>query len=86
MDQLIKAGTNAAMKAAMEYARTNNLRYDMDAMTACLRSWVRIQFQAALHDANEALNANMPKVAEQTFLATMALAGIEAAKEACFPA
>jgi len=82
MDELIKVAADEAMKAAAEYIRKNNLRYEIDAMVACIRSHMQANLKSALHDAKEAFDANMPKVAEATFIASMRLAGIEAAKEA----
>lgn len=86
-DQLIQVAANTAMKAAAEYIHKNHLSYEIDSLLACLRANVKARFQEALVESKQALdcNSNMALVAEQTFLATMALAGIDAAKEACFP-
>lgn len=85
MDQLVTVAADTAMKAAVQYIHANGLGYDLDALLACLRANVKARFQEALADSKRALDANMGKIAEQTFLATMALAGIDAAKEASFP-
>jgi hypothetical protein len=47
----------------------------------CLRSQLKIKIPEALIDANEALNCHMDKIAEMTFAASMAQAGIDAAKD-----
>jgi len=88
MDSIDKLGTAAsqtAMKAAAEYLRKHNLGADVDALCECIRAHMRAALPGALNDAKAALDANMGAVAERTFLASMALAGIEAAKEAGFP-
>ena len=85
MEKLIEVGAVAAMSAAVEYLDGHNLKANKDALFECVQSWMKAKLQAALHDAKEAIDANMPKIAEATFLATMRQAGIEAAKEAGFP-
>jgi len=83
---LVQAATDTATRAALLYLKQNRLQADDAALTACLRSWCKIKLPEALRDAKDAFDAHMPKIAEQTFLLTMAQAGIEAAKEAGFPA
>lgn len=90
MDNLIQIGCNAAMKAAVHYIDQHNLTYDMDALVACVRANVKAQLPQALADAKLAIDAHMDCIdlyslvqIGQTFAATMALAGIDAAKEAC---
>lgn len=86
VDQLGTIAANVAMKAFAEYVKAHNLKVlDYDAATACLRSWCRIMLPRALDDAKEALDCGMTQIAEATFKATMAQAGIEAAKEAAWP-
>lgn len=80
--QLIDAACRIAAKGAMEYLRVNHLTADNDVLSACLKSWVKAKWDEAMHDAKEALEANMGQVAESTFAAAMLQAGIEAAKEA----
>ena len=75
-----------AAQAAMRYLETHNLTASPDALASCLTSWVRAKLPEALHDAKEAIDARLPGYGELTFEATIALAGIEAAKEAGFPA
>jgi hypothetical protein len=77
---------DVAMRAAAEYVRVNNLKVlDWDAATACLRQWCKIKLREALADAKAAIDCGMDQVAEATFKATMAQAGIEAAKEFAWP-
>lgn len=76
---------DVAMKSAVEYMSVHNLEADLDALTECIRFWCKSKLPQAIKDASDAYEANMPKIAEATFIATMRLAGIEAAKEAGFP-
>lgn len=85
-DGLGKVAAEVAMGAAILYLKQHNLDADTGALAECLRTWCRIKLPEALRDAKEAIAAHMPQAAEATFRATMALAGIEAAKEAGFPA
>jgi len=75
-----------ATEAAMQYLETHNLAADPDALASCLSSWVRAKLPDGLSDAKEALEAGLTEYAELTYRATIVLAGIEAAKEAGFPA
>jgi len=75
-----------ATRAAMRYLETHNFSADPDALASCLTSWVRAKLPEALRDAKEALDAGLTEYAEPTYNATIVLAGIEAAKEAGFPA
>lgn len=83
--RLVDAAAQIAMRAAAEYLRRHNLEADPAALAATLRAWLKIKLPEGLRDARQALEAGMGKVAEQTFAASMAQAGIEAAKEAGFP-
>lgn len=85
IDDLGQRAADAAMRAAADYLAIHHLTADMDALCACLRSWSKIALPKALRDAREAIDAGMGEVGVQTFLASMALAGIEAAKEAGRP-
>jgi hypothetical protein len=80
MDVAIKAAT----QGAIEHIKANSLKVDFATLSESLRSMTKIRMPAALHDAKAALDAGMGSVAEQTFLASMVLAGIEAAKESCY--
>ena len=75
-----------AAQAAMRYLETHNLAASPDALASCLTSWVRAKLPEALRDAREAVEAGMYEYGQITYQATMALAGIEAAKEAGFAA
>jgi len=87
IDNLGTLAANVAMRAAAEYVRANNLKVlDYDAATECLLSYCKSWITIALRDAKEAIDCGMMQVAETTFKATMAQAGIEAAKEFAWPA
>lgn len=86
IEEVGRIGAETAMRAAAEYLRAHSLQADTRALCECIRSWIKIKLPEALRDAKEALDAGMGQVAETTFRASMALAGIEAAKEAGFPA
>lgn len=83
MDALADAAVMMAARGARQYLDVHKLTADSAALTACLKSWVK--FPEALKDAKDAIAAGMHQVAEQTFAATMRMAGIEAAKEASRP-
>lgn len=85
IDNLGAVAANAAMRASLEYLKAHNLKAEAGPLAECLRSHVKFRFPLALKDALEALECGMAKVAQSTFLASMALAGIEAAKEAGLP-
>ena len=70
----------------MRYLETHNLTASPDTLASCLTSWVRAKLPEALRDAQEAVDAGLSEYGELTYKATIALAGIEAAKEAGFPA
>lgn len=87
INRLATIAAETCMKAAAEYIICNNLKVvDYDAATACLQTWCKSKLDEALADAKQALDANMGQIAEITFKATMAKAGIEAAKEFAIPA
>lgn len=87
IDSLGTIAAEVAMRAAAEYIRTNRLTVlDYEAATACIRSWCKIKLPEALKAAKDALDCRMDAVAEMTFKAIMAEAGIEAAKEFGWPA
>lgn len=83
--ELINRCFTIAVRAAVEYLRVHNLTAQDAALTACLRSWLKIKLPEALRDAKEAFDCHMGQVAEATFALTIAQAGIEAAKEAGQP-
>ena len=75
-----------AARAAHKYLDVHNCKPVSDvALANCLRSMVKVYYPKALADAKEAIDCGMVQIAEQTFLATMAQAGIEAAKECSTP-
>jgi len=80
-----RLAADVAEKAAVAYLQKNGLAANAEALAECLRSWTKAKLSEALADAKAALDCGMGQMAETTFLATMALAGIEAAKEAGFP-
>jgi hypothetical protein len=84
--QLIQVAIRAASLGAQEYLRTHNQNADPGALAECICAWVKIKLPEAMHDSKEALECHLDKIAEMTFAATMAQAGIEAAKEAGLPA
>lgn len=86
IDNLGTIAAEVAMRAAAEYVRSNGLKVvDYDAATECLRSHCKARLPLALDAAKKALDCKMGQVAEATFKAEMALAGIEAAKEFSVP-
>ena len=86
IDNLGTFAANVTLKAAVEYIRANNLKVlDYVAATECIKSYCKTWLPIALKDAKAALDCNMGQVAEATFKATMAQAGIEAAKEFAWP-
>jgi hypothetical protein len=85
LDTLVTKGCEVAMRAAAKYIRTHGLKADMDVLIVSLRANAKIRLPKAMADAKEALDCGMAQVAEATFLAEMALAGIDAAKECCSP-
>ena len=74
-----------ACRAAIEWCRVHGQlgNVDIDQLTEAVRFHARMALPDALEDAREALDAHMGAAAEQTFRASMALAGIAAAREAC---
>lgn len=72
-----------AMRAAAAYLIQHDLDADDAVLTECLKSHCHIRLPQAMDDAKQALG--MGSLAEHTFRASMALAGIDAAKECGFP-
>jgi hypothetical protein len=85
VDNLAVLAWRAAVVAAHKYLEANHLRADADALAECCKSWCKIKLPEAMADARKALECGMDMVAERTFIASMMLAGVEAAKEAGFP-
>lgn len=87
LDRLGKALADVAMRAAVEYLHGHGLTADAGALSACIRAWAKIKLDEAIRDGRAALDAGLGEgIAWQTMAATMALAGIEAAREAGLPA
>lgn len=83
---MINTLAETAVKIAANAAREWFIKHEtkpvsLDAFCDCIKTNVKLHLPAALKDAKEAFDANMPKIAEQTFAAAMMIAGIEAAKE-----
>lgn len=86
IDRLGTLASQTAMRAFAEYIRAHKLKVvSYDAASECLRSHIKARLDMALAHAKEALDCGMAAAAEATFKADMAIAGIEAAKEAGFP-
>lgn len=84
-DQFAQEAVTVAIRAAGEYLRAHNLKADNEALAACLRSWVKIKLPEALRDCKEAFDCGMTQIGIATFKASLAQAGIEAAKECGMP-
>jgi hypothetical protein len=67
------------MRSAISYCNARHLRIEPEHLSQCLRAH-KETITGALADAKEALDAHMDKIAEATFLASAAQAGIAAAK------
>lgn len=85
IDTFARAAADIAMRAAIEYAREHDLEVvalqHAESLCAAIRRHVQAAVGPALADARLALEAGMGWAAEQTFRASIALAGVEAAKE-----
>ena len=84
---LTEVAATIAARSARIYLERHNLKAESpESLAESLRAMVKFRLPEALRDAKEALDCHMDKAAEATFATTMALAGIEAAKEAGIPA
>ena len=83
VDTLGQKAAEAAMRGAAEYIRANNLRSNanLERITELIKLKAKAALPQALEDAKEALEANMGRLAEQTFMASMVLAGVNAVKD-----
>lgn len=79
-------GIGCAFRAAYEYMRVHGLTAEINTLTKHVLICVRIRIAEATKDAKAAMDCGMVQAAIATFGASMALAGIEAAKEAGIPA
>lgn len=85
VDDLARHLANAAMEAsvmgALEYIRAHGHKLDSKALSEVLERHCKAAIPGALDDAREAEQAGMNGLISATFLASMKLAGINAAKE-----
>jgi hypothetical protein len=81
MNKLGEISAGIVLRACAAYLHTHGLTASPEAMAACCNSWGKIKLAEALKDARDARDCGMDKVATATFCASMAQAGIEAAKE-----
>lgn len=84
IDRLGTAAAETAMRAAADYLRPRaklTTDADLDRAASLIRNHAKAAVGPALDDARAAIDCGMVQVAETTFLATMAAAGIAAAKE-----
>lgn len=77
--ELAQVFANVMMQAAVEYCAQHKIAVNSEHLSQCLRAH-KERIRGALHDAKDAFDANMPQVAEITFRASAAQAGIDAAK------
>lgn len=86
MTNLVDRAATIAIRAARAWAESHpeavvDLRGALFA--ECLRANLKIRLPEALRDAREAIDAGMGAIADTTFAASVALAGVDAAKESC---
>jgi len=83
MSNLADVSVSIAARGCGEFLRkhgVDNIGPTTEAVWPFLRDAVKAALPAALDDARDAFTANMGKVAEQTFSASMVIAGIDGAK------
>lgn len=86
-NNLAEVAVSIVAKSAVAWMNANNMKpASEDAFCECVKSMAKIRLPEALIAAKQAFEANMDKIAIETFRATMSLAGIEAGKECCIPA
>lgn len=86
---LVNAATTIALRAAREWMDARGVKIPEGGwpdFADCLRANLKIRLPEALRDAREAMECGMTQVAETTFAASIAIAGIDAAKEVAVPA
>ena len=74
-----------ALRAAVAWLGKNKAGYREGALGECLGSNMKAAWDGAMADVRAAHEAGMDQIASHTFAASMALAGIEAAKECALP-
>jgi hypothetical protein len=79
-DTLADAALEIAVKAAARHIKRNHLHVSDSCLCENLKVQIKAALPGALADAQAALACGMIAVAEQTFAASIALAGVEAAK------
>ena len=57
METLASVAVSTALKSAIRYMDVHNLDAAPEALSACIRSWVKIKLPEALRDAKQALDA-----------------------------
>lgn len=87
LETLGEVAVGIVAKSAVVWMSAHSMKpVSEDALCECVKAMTKIRLPKALADAREAFAASMDMVAVETFLASMSLAGIEAAKECCTPA
>lgn len=83
IERLARGAAAVAMRAAVAYAREQgaDMTGKEDALVEALKRHVTAAVDPALTDARAALECGMAWAAQATFSASMAVAGIAAAKE-----
>lgn len=83
VEALARVSSDIAARAAAKYLSVHSLNADTGKLSECLSRSVKAALPEALRDAERALNCpGMGDIASHTFIASMTLAGIAAAKEA----
>lgn len=77
--ELAKIYADTMMRAAVTYCEQEKITINAEHLSQCLKAH-KETIRGALADAKEALDARMFQVAEMTFRASAAQAGIAAAK------
>ena len=88
IDALGTLAAQTAMKGAADWFRANvtgiSASDAADRLVPAIRKHAALALPAAMADAKEALDAGMGAAAEATFLASMKISGITAAKDVAF--
>jgi hypothetical protein len=71
----------SAARAAADFLERNQLVADVDTLAQALKRHCKSNMRSAVNDACDAFDCGMTMVGEATFRASMALAGVAAAKE-----
>ena len=84
-NELADVAVRVAIRGAKEYLTSHGLTADTASLALSLKAMVKMRFPEAVRDASAAFDAGMIKAGEATFIASMVLAGIDAAKESANP-